>query len=161
MRCLSATGAGLPMMLGIPGENLKGVYSANEYLTRVNLMAAWRDDTATPIMRGKRVMVIGGGNTAMDAVRTGARLGAECSLIAYRRSEAEMPARVEEIHHAKEEGIEFSLLTAPLEILGDENGWVTGVRCQKMKLGEPDASGRRRPIPIEGCSYELEIDVVG
>ena len=101
-----------------------------------------------------------GGNTAMDAVRTGARLGAECSLIAYRRSEAEMPARVEEIHHAKEEGIEFSLLTAPLEILGDENGWVTGVRCQKMKLGEPDASGRRRPIPIEGCSYELEIDVV-
>lgn len=153
-------GAGLPMMLGIPGENLKGVYSANEYLTRVNLMAAWREDTATPIMHGKRVMVIGGGNTAMDAVRTGARLGAECSLIAYRRSEAEMPARTEEIHHAKEEGIEFSLLTAPLEILGDEKGWVKGVRCQKMKLGEPDASGRRRPVPIEGAVYELEVDVV-
>lgn len=153
-------GAGLPMMLGIPGENLKGVYSANEYLTRVNLMAAWRDDTATPIMRGKTVMVIGGGNTAMDAVRTGARLGAESSIIAYRRSESEMPARVEEIHHARQEGIEFSLLTAPLEILGDENGWVTGVRCQKMKLGEPDASGRRRPVPIDGEVYELEVDVV-
>ncbi len=153
-------GAGLPTMLGIPGENLKGVYSANEYLTRVNLMAAWRDDAATPIMRGKRVMVIGGGNTAMDAVRTGARLGAERSIIVYRRSEAEMPARVEEIHHAKQEGIEFILLTAPLEIIGDASGWVKGVRCQKMKLGEPDASGRRRPVPVAGQTFELAVDVV-
>ncbi len=153
-------GAGLPMMLGIPGENLKGVYSANEYLTRVNLMAAWREDSATPIMRGKNVAVFGGGNTAMDAVRTGYRLGAERSLIVYRRSEAEMPARVEEIHHAKEEGIEFVLLTSPLEIIGDEGGWVKGIRCQKMELGEPDASGRRRPIAIEGETYEIEVDVV-
>ncbi|MEZ4483468.1 MAG: FAD-dependent oxidoreductase [Syntrophotaleaceae bacterium] len=153
-------GAGLPVMLGIPGENLKGVYSANEYLTRVNLMAAWRDDSATPIMRGKNVAVFGGGNTAMDAVRTGARLGAERAIIVYRRSEAEMPARVEEIHHAKEEGIEFTLLTSPLEIIGDQDGWVKAIRCQKMELGEPDESGRRRPVPIEGEVYDIEVDVV-
>jgi glutamate synthase (NADPH/NADH) small chain len=153
-------GAGLPVMLNIDGENLKGVYSANEYLTRVNLMAAWRDDVATPIIHGKRVAVIGGGNTAMDAVRTSRRLGAERSLIVYRRTEAEMPARIEEIHHAKEEGIEFLLLAAPLKILGDENGWVKGLLCQRMKLGEPDASGRRRPVPIEGETFILEVDVV-
>lgn len=153
-------GAGLPVMLNIDGENLKGVYSANEYLTRVNLMAAWRDDVPTPIIRGKRVAVIGGGNTAMDAVRTSRRLGAERSIIVYRRTEVEMPARVEEIHHAKEEGIEFLLLAAPLEILGDEKGWVKGLLCQRMQLGEPDASGRRRPVPIEGDTFVLDVDVV-
>jgi glutamate synthase (NADPH/NADH) small chain len=153
-------GAGLPVMLNINGENLKGVYSANEYLTRVNLMAAWRDDAPTPIIRGKRVAVIGGGNTAMDAVRTSRRLGAERSIIVYRRTEVEMPARVEEIHHAKEEGIEFLLLAAPLEILGDEKGWVKGLFCQRMRLGEPDASGRRRPVPIEGDTFVLDVDVV-
>lgn len=153
-------GAGLPVMLGIEGENLKGVYSANEYLTRVNLMGAWRNDFPTPIIHGRQVAVIGGGNTAMDAVRTARRLGAERAIILYRRSEAEMPARVEEIQHAKEEGIEFILLAAPLEILGNEQGWVTGLRCQKMELGEPDASGRRRPVPIAGEFFELEVDVV-
>lgn len=153
-------GAGLPVMLNIEGENLKGVYSANEYLTRVNLMAAWRNDHPTPIIHGKRVAVIGGGNTAMDAVRTSKRLGADRSIIVYRRTEAEMPARLEEVHHAKEEGIEFILLAAPLEILGDENGWVKGLLCQRMQLGEPDASGRRRPVAIEGETFELEVDVV-
>lgn len=153
-------GAGLPIMLNIDGENLKGVYSANEYLTRVNLMAAWRNDHPTPIIHGKRVAVIGGGNTAMDAVRTSKRLGADRSIIVYRRTEAEMPARIEEMHHAKEEGIEFILLAAPLEILGDENGWVKGLLCQRMQLGEPDASGRRRPVAIEGDTFELEVDVV-
>jgi glutamate synthase (NADPH/NADH) small chain len=153
-------GAGLPVMLDLEGENLKGVYSANEYLTRVNLMGAWRNDVPTPIIHGRQVAVIGGGNTAMDAVRTARRLGAERAIILYRRSEAEMPARIEEIKHAKEEGIEFILLAAPLEILGDEQGWVTGLRCQKMELGEPDASGRRRPIPIPGTTFELEVDVV-
>lgn len=153
-------GAGLPVMLNIDGENLKGVYSANEYLTRVNLMAAWRNDHPTPIIHGKRVAVIGGGNTAMDAVRTSKRLGAGRSIIVYRRTEAEMPARIEEMHHAKEEGIEFILLAAPLEILGDENGWVKGLLCQRMQLGEPDASGRRRPVAIEGETFELEVDVV-
>jgi glutamate synthase (NADPH/NADH) small chain len=153
-------GAGLPVMLNIDGENLKGVYSANEYLTRVNLMAAWRNDHPTPIIRGKRVAVIGGGNTAMDAVRTSKRLGADRSIIVYRRTEAEMPARIEEIHHAKEEGIEFILLAAPLEILGNETGWVKGLRCQRMELGEPDASGRCRPVAIEGETFELEVDVV-
>mgnify|MGYP000229969194 CR=1 FL=1 len=153
-------GAGLPVMLGIEGENLKGVYSANEYLTRVNLMGAWRNDQPTPIIHGSKVAVIGGGNTAMDAVRTSRRLGAERAIILYRRSEAEMPARIEEIKHAKEEGIEFILLAAPLEILGNEQGWVTGLRCQKMELGEPDASGRRRPVPIEGETFELQVDVV-
>lgn len=153
-------GAGLPVMLDIDGENLKGVYSANEYLTRVNLMAAWRDDLPTPIIHGKRVAVIGGGNTAMDAVRTSRRLGAERSIIVYRRTEKEMPARVEEIHHAKEEGVEFIMLAAPLEILEDESGWVKGLLCQRMELGEADASGRRRPVPIEGDTFVLEVDVV-
>ena len=153
-------GAGLPVMLNIDGENLKGVYSANEYLTRVNLMAAWRNDHPTPIIHGKRVAVIGGGNTAMDAVRTSKRLGADRSIIVYRRTEDEMPARIEEVHHAKDEGIEFILLAAPLEILGDENGWVKGLLCQRMQLGEPDASGRRRPVAIEGETFELEVDVV-
>ncbi|ABA88011.1 NADH-dependent ferredoxin:NADP+ oxidoreductase, alpha subunit [Syntrophotalea carbinolica DSM 2380] len=153
-------GAGLPIMLNIDGENLKGVYSANEYLTRVNLMAAWRNDVPTPIIHGKHVAVIGGGNTAMDAVRTSRRLGAEQSIIVYRRTEAEMPARIEEIHHAKEEGIEFILLAAPVKILGDENGWVKGLLCQRMELGEPDASGRRRPVPIEGETFTLDVDVV-
>jgi glutamate synthase (NADPH/NADH) small chain len=153
-------GAGLPIMLNIDGENLKGVYSANEYLTRVNLMAAWREDVPTPIIHGKRVAVIGGGNTAMDAVRTSKRLGAERSIIVYRRTEVEMPARNEEIQHAKEEGIEFILLASPIEILGDENGWVKGLLCQRMKLGEPDASGRRRPVPIEGDTFVLDVDVV-
>jgi len=153
-------GAGLPMMLNIPGENLKGVYSANEYLTRVNLMNAWRADSPTPIIHGRQVAVVGGGNTAMDAVRTSRRLGSERSTIVYRRGEAEMPARVEEIKHAREEGIEFIFLSAPLEIIGDEKGWVKGLLCQKMELGEADASGRRRPVPVEGETFEMEVDVV-
>ena len=154
-------GAGLPIMLGIPGENLKGVYSANEYLTRVNLMGAGRTaESTTPILKVPNVAVIGGGNTAMDCVRTARRLGADRAMIVYRRSEAEMPARVEEIHHAKEEGIEFVLLTAPLEVLGDEKGWVMALRCQRMELGEPDASGRRRPVPIPGSAFDLPAEVV-
>jgi glutamate synthase (NADPH) small chain len=153
-------GAGLPVMLNIPGENLKGVYSANEYLTRVNLMGAWRNDFPTPIIHGKKVAVVGGGNTAMDAVRTSRRLGADRSIIVYRRTEKEMPARIEEIKHAKEEGIEFIFLAAPLEILADDKGWVRGMLCQRMELGEPDASGRRRPVPIKGDTFELEVDVV-
>jgi len=156
-----SNGAGLPIMLGISGENLKGVYSANEYLTRVNLMGAGRNPAAsTPILRGRRVAVIGGGNTAMDSVRTARRLGAERAMIVYRRSEAEMPARVEEIHHAKAEGVEFVMLTSPLAVLGDEGGWVRGLRSQKMQLGEPDDSGRRRPVPVEGAVFDLEADVV-
>ncbi len=156
-----ANGAGLPTMLGIPGENLKGVYAANEYLTRVNLMGAGRDErSSTPILKGRSVAVIGAGNTAMDCVRTARRLGAERAMIVYRRSEAEMPARVEEIHHAREEGIEFLLLTSPLEILADAKGWVRALSCQKMELGEPDASGRRRPLAIEGAVEEIEVDVV-
>ena len=154
-------GAGLPVMLGIPGENLKGVYAANEYLTRVNLMGAGqRQDSTTPILRGDNVAVIGAGNTAMDCVRTALRLGAERAMIVYRRSESEMPARVEEIHHAKEEGIEFVMLTSPLEVLGNEKGWVIALRCQKMQLGEPDESGRRRPIPVEGETFDLPAEVV-
>lgn len=154
-------GAGLPVMLGIPGENLKGVYSANEYLTRVNLMGAGQGAaSATPILRGRNVAVIGGGNTAMDCVRTARRLGAERAMIVYRRGESEMPARVEEIHHAKEEGIEFVMLTAPLAVLGDEQGWVRALGCQAMELGEPDASGRRRPVPVAGSEFELPADVV-
>lgn len=154
-------GAGLPIMLGIHGENLKGVYAANEYLTRINLMGAGQsDDCATPIIRGRNVAVIGAGNTAMDCVRTARRLGAERAMIVYRRSEAEMPARIEEIHHAKEEGVELVLLTSPLEVIGDENGWSKALRCQKMELGEPDASGRRRPVPVDGEIFDLEADVV-
>jgi glutamate synthase (NADPH) small chain len=156
-----ANGAGLPMFLRVPGENLKGVYSANEYLTRVNLMGAWMDvQGGTPIMRGETVVVFGGGNVAMDSVRTAKRLGARNAICAYRRTKAEMPARIEEIAHAEEEGIQFDFLVAPLEILGDEKGWVRAVRLRRMELGEPDASGRRRPVPIEGSEFELACDTV-
>lgn len=156
-----ANGAGLPTLLKIPGENLKGVYTANEYLTRVNLMGAGRcEHAATPIIKGKNVAVFGGGNTAMDCVRTAKRLGAERAMIVYRRTELEMPARAEEIKHAKEEGVEFLLLTAPAEIIDNGKGWVEKVICQRMKLGEPDESGRRRPLPIKGDFFELLVDVV-
>jgi glutamate synthase (NADPH) small chain len=156
-----ANGAGLPTMMGIAGENLKGVYAANEYLTRVNLMEAGRkEDCSTPIIKRAEVAVIGGGNTAMDCVRTARRLGAERAMIVYRRSEAEMPARVEEIKHAKEEGVEFVMLTAPTAILGSEDGWVRALRCQKMQLGQPDASGRRRPEPIDGSDFDLPVGIV-
>lgn len=156
-----ANGAGLPMMLDIPGENLKGVYAANEYLTRVNLMGAGRDPkSATPILHGRHVAVIGGGNTAMDCVRTARRLGAEKAMIVYRRGEEQMPARIEEIHHAKAEGVEFVMLSAPLEILGNEQGWVTALRCQQMQLGEVDVSGRRRPIAVPDAIFDLSADVV-
>ena len=155
------TGAGLPYFLNIPGENLNGVYSANEFLTRTNLMRAYMfPKWDTPIHIGKRVAVVGAGNVAMDAARTALRLGAEEVHIVYRRSEAEMPAREEEIEHAREEGIKFNLLTNPVEILGDDKGWVTGLRCVRMELGEPDASGRRRPIPIPGSEFEFSVDVV-
>ena len=153
------SGAGLPMFMGIPGENANGVFSANEYLTRNNLMKAFRDDYKTPIMRGKKVVVVGGGNVAMDAARTALRLGAEVHIV-YRRSEAELPARVEEVHHAKEEGVQFDLLTNPTEILVDENDWVKGIRCIRMELGEPDASGRRRPVEISGSEFEMDADTV-
>ena len=153
------SGAGLPMFMGIPGENANGVFSANEFLTRNNLMKAFRDDYDTPIVHGKKVAVVGGGNVAMDAARTALRLGAEVHII-YRRSEAELPARAEEVHHAKEEGIIFDLLTNPKEILVDENDWVKGIRVVKMELGEPDASGRRRPVEIPGSEYEIDVDTV-
>ena len=153
------SGAGLPMFMGIPGENANGVFSANEFLTRNNLMKAFRDDYDTPIAHGKKVAVVGGGNVAMDAARTALRLGAEVHII-YRRSEAELPARAEEVHHAKEEGIIFDLLTTPKEILVDENDWVKGIRLVKMELGEPDASGRRRPVEIPGSEYEIDVDTV-
>lgn len=153
------SGAGLPKFMGIPGENANGVFSANEYLTRSNLMKAFNEDSNTPIMRGKKVAVVGGGNVAMDAARTALRLGAEVHIV-YRRSEEELPARVEEVHHAKEEGIIFDLLTNPVEILEDENNWVRGMRCIKMELGEPDASGRRRPVEIPGSEFEMELDTV-
>ncbi len=153
------SGAGLPMFMGIPGENANGVFSANEYLTRSNLMKAFRDDYDTPIAAGRRVAVVGGGNVAMDAARTALRLGADVHIV-YRRSEAELPARAEEVHHAKEEGISFDLLTNPTEILTDENGWVRGMRCIRMELGEPDASGRRRPVPVPGSEFEMELDTV-
>ena len=155
-----ANGAGLPMFLNVPGENLKGVYSANEYLTRVNLMGAYMYyEGVTPIARGERVLVFGGGNVAMDAVRTAKRLGAEQAICAYRRTRAEMPARVEEIVHAEQEGIDFRFLLAPLEILGDEQGWVRAVKLQRMELGEPDDSGRRRPVPVAGSEFEMACDV--
>lgn len=153
------SGAGLPMFMGIPGENANGVFSANEYLTRSNLMKAFDDNYDTPIVAGKKVAVVGGGNVAMDAARTALRLGAEVHIV-YRRSEAELPARVEEVHHAKEEGIIFDLLTNPTEILVDENGSVKGMCVVKMELGEPDASGRRRPVEVEGSEYEIELDTV-
>ncbi|MBC2577354.1 NADPH-dependent glutamate synthase [Peptostreptococcus russellii] len=153
------SGAGLPSFMGIPGENANGVLSANEFLTRVNLMKAYRDDYDTPIRVGNKVAVVGGGNVAMDAARTALRLGAE-SHIVYRRSEEELPARVEEVHHAKEEGIQFDLLTNPKEIHVDENGNVCGMTCVRMELGEPDASGRRRPVEIEGSDFDLDVDMV-
>lgn len=153
------SGAGLPKFMGIPGENANGVFSANEYLTRNNLMKAFRDDYDTPILPGTKVAVVGGGNVAMDAARTALRLGAEVHIV-YRRSEAELPARVEEVHHAKQEGIIFNLLTNPKEILVDENGWVKGMTCAKMELGEPDASGRRRPVEVAGSEFTLDLDTV-
>ncbi len=153
------SGAGLPKFMGIPGENANGVFSANEYLTRSNLMKAFREDSTTPIMKGKKVAVVGGGNVAMDAARTALRLGSEVYIV-YRRSEEELPARVEEVHHAKEEGIIFHLLTNPVEILTDDNGWVNGIKCVRMELGEPDESGRRRPVVIPDSEYVIEVDTV-
>ncbi len=154
------SGAGLPRFMEIPGENYNGILSSNEYLTRVNLMGAATDEKDTPVLRGKNVAVIGGGNTAMDSVRTALRLGAQRAMIIYRRSEAEMPARVEEVKHAKEEGVEFMTLCNPLEYFADEKGRVNGMRLNRMGLGEPDASGRRRPMPIEGSEFELDVDLV-
>lgn len=153
------TGAGLPKFMGIPGENLCGVFSANEFLTRNNLMCAWREDYLTPVHAGKKVCVVGGGNVAMDAARTALRLGAEVHIV-YRRTEAELPARREEVHHAKEEGIVFDLLANPVEVVGDDRGWVKSLRCIRMELGEPDASGRRSPIPIAGSEFEIQADTV-
>ncbi len=153
------SGAGLPRFMGIPGENANGVFSANEYLTRSNLMKAFDDKYDTPIIAGKKVAVVGGGNVAMDAARTALRLGAEVHIV-YRRSEEELPARVEEVHHAKEEGIVFDLLTNPTEILVDENGSVKGMTCIRMELGEPDESGRRRPVEIAGSEFTLDVDTV-
>lgn len=153
------SGAGLPKFMGIPGENLNGVFSANEFLTRNNLMKAFRNDYDTPVKVGTKLAVVGGGNVAMDAARTARRLGAEVHIV-YRRSEEELPARREEIHHAKEEGIIFDLLTNPIEILNDENGWVKGMKCIKMELGAPDESGRRRPVEIKDSEYEIELDTV-
>ncbi|MCQ2527392.1 MAG: NADPH-dependent glutamate synthase [Lachnospiraceae bacterium] len=153
------SGAGLPKFMGIPGENANGVFSANEYLTRSNLMKAFDENSNTPIMKSKKVAVVGGGNVAMDAARTALRLGAEVHIV-YRRSEEELPARVEEVHHAKEEGIIFDLLTNPTEIISDENGWVTGIKCIKMELGEPDASGRRRPVEVAGSEFVMDVDTV-
>ena len=156
-----ANGAGLPVFMNVPGENLKGVYSANEYLTRINLMAAYQfPKSDTPVLRRQRVAVIGGGNVAMDSVRTAKRLGAEEAMIVYRRTREELPARAEEAHHAEQEGVAFHYLTAPLEVVGDEKRWVCGLRCVRMKLGAPDASGRARPEPIAGSEFVLPCDVV-
>jgi glutamate synthase (NADPH/NADH) small chain len=156
-----ANGAGLPLFMNVPGENLKGVYSANEYLTRVNLMAAYNFPRAdTPVIAGKRVAVGGGGNVAMDAVRTARRLGACEAMIVYRRTKKEMPARAEEIHHAEQEGIRFEFLVAPLEVVGNDQRWVAGLKCRRMQLGEPDASGRRSPVPIPGSEFVIQCDVV-
>ena len=153
------TGAGLPKFMGIPGENLNGVFSANEFLTRNNLMKAFRDDYLTPIHAGKKCCVVGGGNVAMDAARTALRLGADTTIV-YRRTEVELPARKEEVHHAKEEGIDFQMLTNPVEIIGDEKGWVKAIKCIRMELGEPDASGRRSPVPIPGSEFEIPTETV-
>ena len=157
-----ANGAGLPIFQGIPGENLKGVYSSNEFLTRVNLMGAYKfgvGEAATPVIPAQKIVVVGGGNTAMDAVRISKRLGADPAVLVYRRSREEMPARIEEIKHAEEEGVDIQILTNPVEVLGDDKGWVRGLRCQRMQLGEPDASGRRRPVPIEGSEFDLDCQV--
>jgi glutamate synthase (NADPH/NADH) small chain len=155
------TGAGLPNFMHIPGENLNGIYSANEYLTRSNLMKAYNfPDSDTPIFSGKNVAVLGGGNTAMDSVRTSLRLGADNAYIVYRRSKTEMPARIEEIHHAEEEGVQFHFLTTPIKYNGNQDGWVTSMECLRMELGEPDASGRRRPVPIEGSNFTMQVDTV-
>ena len=153
------TGAGLPKFMNIPGENLNGVFSANEFLTRNNLMKAWREDYLTPIHAGKKVCVVGGGNVAMDAARTALRLGAEVHIV-YRRTEAELPARREEVHHAAEEGIIFDMLTNPVEVIGDEKGWVKALKCIKMELGEPDESGRRSPVPVAGSEFEIPTETV-
>ncbi|MDE6712205.1 MAG: NADPH-dependent glutamate synthase [Lachnospiraceae bacterium] len=153
------SGAGLPKFMGIPGENANGVFSANEYLTRSNLMKAFDGNSTTPIMKSKKVAVVGGGNVAMDAARTALRLGAEVHIV-YRRSEEELPARVEEVHHAKEEGIIFDLLTNPVEILTNESGWVSGIKCIRMELGEPDESGRRRPVEVPGSEFVIDVDTV-
>ena len=153
------SGAGLPRFMNIPGEHLNGVFSANEFLTRNNLMKAYRDDYDTPIHAGKKVVVVGGGNVAMDAARTALRLGAETTIV-YRRTEKELPARKEEVHHAKEEGIQFAMLTNPVEVIGDENGWVKAVKCIRMELGEPDESGRRSPVEVPGSEFEIETDTV-
>ena len=156
-----ANGAGLPVFMNVPGENLKGVYSANEYLTRVNLMEAYNFPQAdTPVLTRKRVAVVGGGNVAMDAVRTAKRLGAEQAMIVYRRTKDEMPARLEEVHHAGEEGIDFQLLVAPVEVIGNEQKWVTGLKCVRMQLGEPDASGRRKPMVMPDSEFVLDCDLV-
>ncbi len=153
------SGAGLPRFMNIPGENLNGVFSANEFLTRNNLMDAYRDDYLTPVMHAKKVVVVGGGNVAMDAARTALRLGGEVTVV-YRRTEVELPARREEVHHAKEEGVTFMMLSNPVEIIGDENGWVSRIRCIRMELGEPDESGRRSPVPVPGSEFEIEADSV-
>ena len=156
-----ANGAGLPVFMNVPGENFKGVYTANEYLTRVNLMEAYDTENAcTPVLIGKRVAVVGGGNVAMDAVRTAKRLGAEKAMLVYRRTKEEMPARVEEVRHARHEGVEFELLAAPLAVIGDDKRWVAGLKCSRMELGEPDTSGRRRPRAIPGSEFVLDCDVV-
>jgi len=155
------SGAGLPYFMNLPGENLTGVYSANEYLTRANLMKAYRfPETDTPLIKSKNVAVVGGGNVAMDSARTAKRMGAEHVYLVYRRSKKEMPARVEEVHHAEEEGIEFHLLTNPITYHGDDEARVTSVECQKMELGEPDASGRRRPVAMKGSEFQLPVDTV-
>jgi glutamate synthase (NADPH/NADH) small chain len=153
------SGAGLPKFMSIPGENLNGVFSANEYLTRANLMKAYEESSSTPIYRARKCAVVGGGNVAMDAARTSLRLGSEVYLV-YRRSEAELPARLEEVHHAKQEGIIFQMLTNPVEIVGDENGWVKAIRCVRMELGEPDASGRRSPVVVPNSEFDIEVDAV-
>ena len=156
-----ANGAGLPVFMNVPGENLKGVYSANEYLTRINLMAAYDFPRAdTPVLLGKRVATVGAGNVAMDSARTAKRLGAEASMIVYRRTRKEMPARAEEIHHAEEEGIQLEFLVAPIEVVGNEKKWVTGLKCIRMQLGEPDASGRARPVPVPGSEFVIPCDIV-
>ena len=156
-----ANGAGLPVFMNVPGENLKGVYSANEYLTRVNLMAAYQfPRTATPVLKGKRIATVGGGNVAMDSARTAKRMGADASLIVYRRTRKEIPARAEELHHAEQEGIEFEFLVAPVEVQGNEKRWVTGLKCMRMQLGEPDASGRARPVAVPGSEFVIPCEVV-